>query len=184
MRLLYNFVKNYIILINPISMINKRLLLGAVMCVAAATTVQAALTALHIHTTDHGIITLALDDKPQLTFNDDRSITVEVTANPESQPITLSFDDVENCEYGDKGDYTESVSLISDDQSRVCVTITSQTVEFSNLAREAKVEVYSLSGVQILSAPAKDGAFTLYRDRLQHGIYIVRAGKFTTKLSL
>ena len=58
---------------------------------------SAALTALHIHTSSHGVITLMLDEQPELTFNDDRSITVAVKADPTVEPVSISFDDVESC---------------------------------------------------------------------------------------
>lgn len=149
-------------------------------------TASAALTALHIHTSSHGVITLMLDEQPELTFNDDRSITVAVKADPTVEPVSISFDDVESCNYGDKDDYSSVSVPVSDAEAEtaVMVKIGADAVTFSGISDDAAVEVYSLAGVKMAGGTAADGTYTLRRDALTHGVYIVRIGKFVTKLSL
>ncbi|MBD5233000.1 MAG: T9SS type A sorting domain-containing protein [Bacteroidales bacterium] len=145
----------------------------------------AALTALHLHTHNQGIITLQLSDEPQLTFNDDNSITIETPKNPEVEPIQLYFDEIEKCEYGNVDDFTSGVSNIAADKhDNIKIRIDGTGVTFLNLNPGALVEVYDLNGRQALSSTSETETFTLDRSLLGHGIYIVRIGGFTTKLSL
>lgn len=147
---------------------------------------SAALTALHIHTSSQGVITLMLDEQPELTFNDDRSITVAVKADETVSPISISFDEVESCNYGDKDDYSSVTAPGSDAaaESSVTVKIGADAVVFSGIADNAAVEVYTIAGVRVADGTATDGTYILRRDSLPHGVYIVRIGKFVTKLSL
>lgn len=147
---------------------------------------SAALTALHIHTSSHGVITLMLDERPELTFNDDRSITVAVTADPTVEPVSISFDDVESCNYGDKDDYSSVAAPGAEavGEGSVTVRIDADAVIFSGIADDAAVEVYSFAGVKMAGGNAAAGTYTLRRNALPHGVYIVRIGKFVTKLSL
>lgn len=145
---------------------------------------SAALTALHIHTSSHGVITLMLDEQPELTFNDDRSITVAVKADPTVEPVSISFDDVESCNYGDKDDYSSVSAPASDSEVAISVEIGAEAVIFAGVAGGSTVEVYNLAGVRVVDDTASDGVFSLRRDTLAHGVYIVRIGKFVTKLSL
>lgn len=145
---------------------------------------NAALTALHIHTTSHGIITLMLDEEPELTFNDDRSITVEVKSNPEAEPVSISFDEVETCQYGDKDDYDDSGIDAATSNEGITVKIGTDAVVITGLTAGIAVEVYDISGMRVTGATAAEGNFTLRRDSLGNGVYIIRAGSFVTKLSL
>ena len=157
-------------------------LLALTLCFLAS---SAALTALHIRTASQGVITLLLDDEPVLNFNDDRSITIEVPNDPDYEPVSITFDDVEACEYGDVADYEESsVSTVVAPVSSVSVSFDRGGVMFANIPDNAIVEVFTLNGTKALTAPAPDGSFYLLRDALPAGIYIVRIGSFSCKLSL
>lgn len=163
----------------------KKLLLLAI-AMWACVTADAALTALHIHTSTHGIVTILLDDEPVLTFNDDRSVTVEVPGDPESEPMRLDFDDIDKCEYGDRNDYVpEGVNdIVADKAQAITVRADASGVTFGNLPQGATVEIYNLSGIKVFNAPVCDNTFYLERSSLPHGIYVVRIGDFVTKLSL
>ncbi len=149
-------------------------------------TANAALTALHIHTASHGIITLLLEDEPVLTFNDDRSVTIEVKADADQDPIRLDFEDIDSCEYGDEYDYTPNAvdEIAPEETQAVTVRIDGSGVEFGNLPDGADIEVYNLGGVRVLNASTHDNTYYLDRSALSHGVYIVRIGAFVTKLSL
>lgn len=147
---------------------------------------HAALTALHIHTASRGVITLLLADEPVLTFNDDRSMTIETPSAPDTEPIKLDFDDIETCEYGDTNDYeSDAIENVNDDNTpAITVLLTSSSVTFGNLSDDATVEVYSINGTLALKATPTAESFTIDRSTLPHGVYIVRIGKFVTKLSI
>lgn len=157
--------------------------------IAGALSSFAALTALHIHTASQGIVTILLEEEPEITFNDNRTMTVEIKADTEtgneSQPITISFDDVKTCTYGDKDDYVEtSVSPIAPDRSDICISFSGDNVVFSNIPDDTLVDVFTLDGAMVMQGFAKAGSFTIVRRSLEQGIYLVRIGDFATKLSL
>ncbi len=144
----------------------------------------AALTALHIHTSSQGIITLLLDDEPVLNFNEDRSITIEVPNNSEFEPVSITFDEVESCEYGDVTDYKEeSVASPIAPTSSVIVNFDAENVRFSGITETLEAEIYSVSGIKTLSLPVADGEVVLHRGILPRGVYIVRIGTFVTKIT-
>ena len=162
----------------------KKILLFVAALAMCAASGYAALTALHIHTTTQGVITLMLEDKPMLIFNDDRSIDIIPSTVSESEPISVSFDDVETCKYGDTDPSTESVGSIAGDESSITVRIGADAVTFEGIAGETAVEVYNIAGMHILTGAPCEGSYVLSRGDLQRGIYIVRIGKFVTKLSI
>lgn len=164
----------------------KKLIFAALMLLSAFT-MSAALTALHIHTASRGVVTLLLEDEPELTFNEDRSITVEVTspsAEP-TEPINLSFDDVEGCTYGDANDYVEDgvSSAVVDNDNEIVIHFDGNLVIFDGVPQSLTAEVYSLNGTKVANVPAMDGTVSLDRSTLGRGVYIVRIGTFVTKLS-
>ena len=162
----------------------KKLFLTLLALSAGALTGFAALTALHIHTSSHGIITLLLEKEPSLIFNDDRTITVEVPSDPGYEPVNISFDDVESCEYGNSNDYVEdSAEEIKDVVQSIVMTFGPDGVSFANIPDGNKVEVYTLSGTMLLNVASEQGGYTLARNSFQPGIYIVRIGRFATKIS-
>ncbi|MDE6300260.1 MAG: T9SS type A sorting domain-containing protein [Muribaculaceae bacterium] len=157
-------------------------LLALVACVFAS---SAALTALHIRTSSQGVITLLLEDEPVLNFNEDRSITIDVANDPEYEPVSITFDEVEGCEYGDVDDYEEmSVTSVAAPVSNITVSFERGGVKFSNITDASTVEVYALNGTKVLTAPVADGEYYLLRGALPGGVYIVRIGTFSLKLSL
>lgn len=162
----------------------KKLLFFIITFMICASASFAAITALHIHTASQGVITLLLENEPELTFNDDRSITVEVKADPTAAPVSISFDDVQSCDYGEKDKYSGVAKTDVDSGDAICVKIGAEAVVFTGIADNAQVEVYNISGFRVISKASVDGAFTLRRDAVGHGVYIVRIGKFVTKLSL
>ena len=150
-----------------------------VMCSGAA---MAAITALHIHTSTHGVVTVLLDDEPVLEFNDDRTVTASTPSKPDSEPLTLDFDDIDKCEYGEPDDYTSS--LIETTKSAITVRLDADGVTFGNLPDGAEIEVYAIDGTVVLRTNPGLDAFRLDRQMLGHGVRIVRIGQFTTKLTL
>lgn len=162
----------------------KKLLFFIITFMICASASFAAITALHIHTASHGVITLLLEDEPELTFNEDRSITVEVKADPTAEPVSISFDDVQSCDYGEKDKYSGITKTDANPGDAICVKIGAEAVVFTGIADNAAVEIYNISGNRVISEASADGAFSLRRDIVGHGVYIVRIGKFVTKLSL
>lgn len=159
------------------------LLLVTLLVVLAA---KAALTALHIHTASQGVITVLLDNEPTLTFNDNRSVTIETEGDDAQPPVQLDFDDIESCEYGDADDYKPNgiKSVSNNPVSTITVRIDAAGATFSNIPDNAAVEVYGINGGLIHSVTPQTGICTIARSSLPRGIYIVRIGTFVTKLSL
>lgn len=146
---------------------------------------SAALTAMHIRTSSQGVITLLLEDEPVLNFNEDRSITIDVANDPDYEPISITFDEVEGCEYGEVDDYEEmSVTTVAIPVSNITVSFGREGVKFANITDASTVAVYTLNGAKALSAPVTDGEYHLLRNSLPGGVYIVRIGTFSIKLSL
>ena len=148
---------------------------------------NAALTALHIHTASQGVITVLLDNEPTLTFNDDRSVTIESTGDNTLPPVQLDFDDIESCEYGDADDYTpSSINSTADDDTvpAITVRIDASGATFANLPDNATIEIYGINGALVRTATPGTDTYSIDRSSLQRGVYIVRIGQFITKLSL
>lgn len=147
---------------------------------------NAALTALHIHTASQGVITVLLDNEPTLTFNDDRSVTIATTGDETQPPVQLDFDDIESCEYGDANDYTPgSINSIADETvPSITVSLDAAGVTFANLPGNATVEIYGINGMLVHTNTPGTDTYSIDRSSLQRGIYIVRIGRFVTKLSL
>lgn len=145
----------------------------------------AGMTALHIHTAAYGLITVLLEEKPVLTFNDDNSLTIEVMARPEQPPMSISFDDIKSCDYGDSDKYNESgVKTVIADENAVIVRIDAESVTLEGLTDNSDVEVYNLAGIKVKAGKPFENRFRILRSELAAGIYIVRAGKFVTKLAI
>lgn len=163
----------------------KKLLLAVLVCIFAVSGSYAALTALHIHTASQGVITLLIADHPTLKFNDDRTLTVTKNDNPNDDPIVLSFEDIDKCEYGDTNDYvnqdgvSETIST-----TNIALSFVPEGVKFDNIPADACVEVYNISGqLKTVGHPA-EGSYTLARETAGHGIYIVRIAGFVVKVSI
>lgn len=145
--------------------------------------VRGGVEALHIHSTSRGVVTVLLADGPVLTFNNDRSLTVEAPSKPGIEPVVLDFDDIEKCEYGAQGDYSSVREMAGETMSAITVALDSDGVTFAGIPEGTFVEVYSIQGLPVKSEKSVSGSYRLERSSLGHGVYIVRIGVFVTKLS-
>lgn len=162
----------------------KKLLFFSLLLVGCVTTGLAALTALRINTYSHGTITLLLENEPALTFNDDRSITIEPGIDEGQPPVTISFDDVESCQYADTDDNTGVAPSVTTPEQTIVMSFVAGGIHFANIPDGTGVEVFTTAGAQVMRAPVSEGEYTLPYSRLTKGIYIVRIGRFATKISI
>lgn len=149
--------------------------------------VWGAITALRIYTSSGQIIELPIEDKPSIEINDeDRTITIVPSENSEtdSEPIVISFDDVDKCDYADPEKESQTGICTIEAESLIRVSFENQGVKFSHIPDGDLVEVYNVAGVEVLRAVPSDGQYFLSRRSIAKGVHVVRIGSFKCKVSL
>jgi hypothetical protein len=127
-------------------------------CLLACLLVQAQQT-LNIHTTTQGTVSFAFAEKPVVTF-----ATPEVmTVSSELLTVEFPFNEVESITFEDTTDDVPSI------------------VERDGIAI---LSIYDLNGRLIQQAAATNGAASLNLSTLKTGVYVVKDGKRTYKVSV
>ena len=136
-------------------MVKRSILL--ICCLLACALVQAQQT-LNIHTTTQGTVSIAFAQKPVITLS---SPTVLKVAS-EQLTVEFPFAEVERITFEDAPD---AVPLVERDGA-------------------ATLHIYDLSGRLVQQAAAKAGAASLDLSKLRPGVYVVKDGKRTYKVSV
>ena len=127
-------------------------------CLLACLLVQAQQT-LNIHTTTQGTVSFAFAEKPVVTF-----ATPEVmTVSSELLTVEFPFNEVESITFEDTTDDVPSI------------------VERDGIAI---LSIYDLNGRLIQQAAATNGAASLNPSTLKTGVYVIKDGKRTYKVSV
>lgn len=127
-------------------------------CLLACLLVQAQQT-LNIHTTTQSTVSFAFTQKPVVTFATPEVLTV----SSEQLTVEFPFAEVESITFEDTPDAVPSI------------------VERDGIAH---IRIYDLNGRLIQQAPATNGAVSLHLSTLKPGVYVVKDGKRTYKVSV
>lgn len=113
-------------------------------------------------------------DKPEVTFPRGK---VVITSEG-SDPATFEIDDVAEIKLDTEAgvDCVEAAAGIS-------FSIDGEGLHFYNVPAGARAIVANIAGVVILDRTVEYGLLTIGRDIFQKGVYIVRVGDFTTKVT-
>ncbi|MBQ8937766.1 MAG: T9SS type A sorting domain-containing protein [Bacteroidaceae bacterium] len=137
-------------------MVKRSILL--ICCLLACALVQAQQT-LNIHTTTQGTVSIAFAQKPVITLS---SPTVLKVAS-EQLTVEFPFAEVERITFEDAPDAVPA--LVERDGA-------------------ATLHIYDLSGRLVQQVPAREGAASLDLSKLRPGVYVVKDGKRTYKVSV
>ena len=127
-------------------------------CLLACLLVQAQQT-LNIHTTTQGTVSFAFAEKPIITFTS--PAVLKVTSD--RLTVEFPFNEVERLTFEDAPDAVPSL------------------VERDNITG---IHIYDLNGRLVQQAAATNGAASLNLSTLKTGVYVVKDGKRTYKVSV
>lgn len=131
----------------------------ACLCLILCTSKLSAQQTLNIFTTSQGVVSIAFDEQPKLTFQTADVLTVTST----SMTVEFPFSDVEK--------------ITLDDAEPDAVT--SLTVNDGIPA----ISIYDLSGKLVRQQQADKGAASVNLSTLRPGVYVVKDGKRTYKIT-
>lgn len=118
----------------------------------------AAQQTLNIHTTTAGVISIAFDDQPNLTFPTPEVLMVTSS----SMTVEFPFDEVERLTFDSATDAVETLTVREGDGA---------------------VLIYDLSGKLVRQGATSKGSSTVDLATLRPGVYVVRDGKRTYKVT-
>lgn len=127
-------------------------------CLLACLFVQAQQT-LNIHTTTQGTVSFAFAEKPVVTFTTPAVLTV----TSEKLTVEFPFNEVERLTFEDAPDAVPTL------------------VERDGLSA---LRIFDLSGRLVHQAAATDGAASVDLSTMKTGVYVVKDGKRTYKVSV
>lgn len=131
-----------------------------------------AINSLRVVTTDGDSYVFSFEADPQISFETNvLKVTVD-DANP-------SEFDIEEVDFFDFVENTESGVV----DAKMTLNWDSRTLTLSNLEKDTQVSLYTLDGRCLLSRRASD-SFTLSRDSLPKGVYILKANNFSVKIAI
>lgn len=131
-------------------------------------------TALRVTPTSGEPVTFLLDEKPEINFNGEK---LTVTTTGKTDGVTFEMDQIDNI------DFTTVTALEKIEQPGIAVRYEAGSVTFSNIPEKSPVSVFTVDGRAVVQTTASD-SFTIGVCDLEKGIYVVRIGRFTTKISL
>ena len=137
-------------------MVKRSILL--ICCLLACALTQAQQT-LNIHTTTQGTVSIAFAQKPVITLSS--PAVLKVTS--EQLTVEFPFSEVERITFDDAPDAVPAL------------------MERDGIA---SLRIYDLSGRLVHQATAKEGAASLDLSTLKTGVYVVKDGKRTYKVSV
>lgn len=116
------------------------------------------------------------DQKPEIAFNNGG---VTITAK-DVEAVTYDFEEIDRIEMITT---TEVGSIADEIEATVTVAAYPDRVTFRNVPEGATVAVYNLSGNRV-ALDRTEGEYTLYRNDLPWGIYIVKINQQSFKISI
>ena len=115
------------------------------------------------------------ETNPVVTASNDKLVFKSSTADP----VEFEISDISEIIFGDAADVTS----ISELKGFACI-LQDDGILLRGIPNGLKPQVYSLDGCRLLTPPVQNGNLRLSRANLGSGIFIVKAGKFTTKIQL
>ncbi|MGN0222593.1 MAG: T9SS type A sorting domain-containing protein [Muribaculaceae bacterium] len=151
----------------------KTLLLAAICLMASAIGQASVVDCLEVVLTSGPCATFLFDRQPEITFVDSK---LQITTADDSS-VAYDLDDVVDIQFK-----TFDSTLAADLQS-ITITATGEGIVVANLPADSSVAVYDLNGRAIIQAVASE-SFTISRQDLGRGVYVLKINNFATKITL
>lgn len=129
-------------------------------------------------TGDAGPVTVELEDQPELTVAEGRLV---VASRKAGEPVEIEIDNIAEIRFSQGG--TGIGDAGSGAQGITCVLQRGAAL-FRGIPEGAAVRVCTADGRSVAVPACPGGEMRLSRELLGRGIYIVRIGAFTTKITL
>lgn len=129
-----------------------------------------------VGTTVSDPVTVFFGDRPEITVSDGKLVVASKAAD---SPVEIEIDNVTEIRF----DKATSVSSTGEAGGIVCV-LQSGAALFRGIPEDAVPEVYTADGRSVPVPPCAGGEMLLSRQKTGSGIFVVRIGTFTTKITL
>jgi hypothetical protein len=153
----------------------KKLLFALALMIAAVAQSVYGASGLRVVPLSGESVIFLFDEQPEMSFD---GTTLKITTASE-QPISFEMDDVDYVDFVNQS----RVTSVAATESGIKVSAVPGQITFSGISSTDQVCVYSLDG-RVVMQPSVDSQFVINRGDLPAGIYIVRIGRFTTKIAI